>query len=518
MSWEYEKSSERIANHLASLGDIEVQKLVRSADLDSLLSEKECRDIVGAHVYVDVPNFAPLVSKCSSSEDETRRLVQAVHLYQREVARIVEQADLFDGVRVHFQGAKLHALFYRPIDDRTELGRRAVLLQLVLRDFTRTVFNRAFQKLAGFQVAAGADIGSAIGTRNGMRGDRELLFLGAPANYAAKIIGPAGTLRISEEVFNELPPTMAELCVLSPTTDYDGNTLFDVLDTTSEEVVQLCTDLQICWDPEQSLARLESDIRQFPLSSIEVGRADVLIDLDALGITNSKRVTAASLFADVAGFTRYVDRQTTEEAKERALRVFHVIRREMSRVIRHDFSGLRVQFQGDRVQGLFHMPPSDEGQIVNRAVEAAVGLQSSMIHTLARHLPEAQSLSLTIGIDVGTTLVTKLGTRGHRDRICIGEAVEGAASCEEGHCGGEIALTARAFKVLSAGLKCFFTVDDTTGEYIARTLTADKVERAQSLASFAAPAVHVRREGGSYTVSSEAVGGRAVQPGRSYAD
>jgi hypothetical protein len=46
--------------------------------------------------------------------------VQGVHLYQREVARIVERAELFDGVRVHFQGARLHALFYRRINKLLE--------------------------------------------------------------------------------------------------------------------------------------------------------------------------------------------------------------------------------------------------------------------------------------------------------------------------------------------------------------------------------------------------------------
>lgn len=114
MSWNYETSSARIKEHLDRLGDIQVAKLVKAADLDSLLSETVCREIVGAHVYVDVPNFAMLASTGTQTDDEAKHLVQAIHIFQREVSRIIERDDMFDGFRVHFQGTKLHALFTAP--------------------------------------------------------------------------------------------------------------------------------------------------------------------------------------------------------------------------------------------------------------------------------------------------------------------------------------------------------------------------------------------------------------------
>jgi class 3 adenylate cyclase len=518
MSWNFDVSNARVAQHLQNLGRIDVQRLVRMADLDSLLTETVCREIFGAHVYVDVPNFATLATNCTGNADEARRLVQGLHIFQRETTRIVEDANNFDGVRIHFQGAKLHALFYRPIDDEEELASRAMLLQLVIRDFTRHVFNHSFPKLGNFTTAAGADIGSVIGTRNGMSGDRELLFLGAPANYAAKIVGPAGTLRVSKEILDALPTHLRHYCSLSNQTDHAGNPLFDIASLTSEEVASLCADAKICWDLDTSRNRVEEDRRKFPLGDISVGTADVSVDIDALSIRSNKRVLAATLFADVAGFTRYVDEQESQPAKERALRVFHGIRREMSRVIRRDFDGVHVQYQGDRLQALFHMPKDNEERIVNRAIEAAIGLQSSMLHTLSRHLPEIQSLSLTIGIDVGTTIISKLGTRGHRDRICIGSAVETAASCEERHCGGEIALSARAHSSLAASLKPFFSQHATTGDFIALNLTADKVERVRLAPIFSGPAVHVVHDGDRIAVTAAGNEfGRPVQPGRSYA-
>ena len=153
MSWNYDKSKERIKKHADNLGEIQIEKLKREADLNNLLTETCCREIHGAHVYVHVNNFAKMATEKVSDEKEYKRFIQAVHIYQREVARIVEHANKFDGLRVHFQGAKLHALFYRPIDKTEKLAIKAFFLQLVLKDFVCNVFNPAFPFNDDFELA-----------------------------------------------------------------------------------------------------------------------------------------------------------------------------------------------------------------------------------------------------------------------------------------------------------------------------------------------------------------------------
>ena len=304
MSWNYGRSKERVQEHAASIGKITVEKLTKEADLEALLSETNCRQIFGAHLYFNISNFAALASAATDNKDEMRRLVQAVHIYQREVTRIVEATDTFDAVRVHFQGPKLHALMYRPIDDGKKLSSRAVLLALVLRDFTRSVFNPAFPRLGNFRVASGSDIGEVIGTQNGVKGDRELLFVGHPANHAAKIIGWLGTHRLTPAVYDLLPDKLQAVC--EPVPD-DDRGLYEVMELTCDELDALCSDFNVAWDREASAERIEDDRRQFPLSEIEIGDADVLIEMDLLSIRNNKRIGAASVFADLAGFTAYVD-------------------------------------------------------------------------------------------------------------------------------------------------------------------------------------------------------------------
>ena len=311
MSWNYNTSTARVQNHLDSMGEIEIEKLVRDADLHNLLSETCCRDIYGAHVYVDVPNFADLATVTAEGE-EYRRVIQALHLYEREAGRIVEGENIFDGVRIHFQGAKLHALFFRPIDDPIEIATRAVLLMMVLRHFACCVFNPEFPKLPNLTLSGGADLGFAIGTKNGQRGDRELLFLGAPANYAAKILTGTAAIRVTSVIFDALPQGLQDYFFAVEDARYHA-TVYEMSDLGTEEMDELLEAAGISWNREASLKRLKDDKALYPLNQIEYSDAEVLIDMDSLSIKNNKRVTAATVFGDVSGFTAYIDKAAGEK-------------------------------------------------------------------------------------------------------------------------------------------------------------------------------------------------------------
>jgi class 3 adenylate cyclase len=511
MSWNYQKSCERIQKYLSGMGEIQFERLVKEADLPALLTPTNCRQIYGAHVYVDVPNFSELTSRAEG--EDFRQVIQAIHLYHREVARIVEDPGIFEGVRIHFQGPKLHALFFRPIDSSKDLAAKAVVLQIVLRQFVDHVFDPAFPRLPGLTISGGADLGNAIGTKNGLAGDRELLFLGAPANYAAKIVGSPGQLRLTRSVFSALPPCLSKLCSLVSEGVYQIGT------TSSAEIEEICEEMGVGWSLSDSNERLGEDKKLFPLKNIEYSEADSAIDLDALSVTNNKRVLAASLFADVSGFTRYVDGAQTDEEKKTALKLFHAIRKEMAHVVKQDFSGLRVQYQGDRIQGLFHLPKNDEAAILKKAVETAAGLQSSMEYALKQCLPEAGPLGLAIGIDLDATLVSKIGTRGQRDRIAIGTGVENAARAQEKSDGGEVSLTPRVFQLLDEHFQPQFSLDEKRNLYVASRFFSDRYERAAKAAAYGAGgAVTVQTTSKTATVSRGGeASGRQVLPSKSWA-
>ena len=125
-----------------------------------------------------------------------------------------------------------------------------------------------------------------------------------------------------------------------------------------------------------------------------------------------------------------------------------------------------MQFQGDRVQALFHLPQGNDERIAARAVEAAIALQSSMELVIKKLLPESRDLGIAVGVSIGTTLVSKLGTRGHRDRICIGDAVEEAAAIQEGSAGGEIAIPSNIHEHLDEDLQKLFAWNSARGLFL----------------------------------------------------
>ena len=90
---------------------------------------------------------------------------------------------------------------------------------------------------------------------------------------------------------------------------------------------------------------------------------------------------------------------------------------------------------------------------------------------------------MAVGVAYGTTLVTKLGTRGQRDRICMGESVDGAAECEEAAAGGEIAVTAVVYDALPEAVAALFVRDDGRDIYVGTGVTADRMARARRAAS-----------------------------------
>src|SRR5262249_53577589 len=145
--------------------------------------------------------------------------------------------------------------------------------------------------------------GTVVGTRNGMKGDRELLFVGGAANHAAKTVGPTGCLRVTERIFDALPDNLRELC--NEVRGAEG--VYQIGRVDHNELDQLLEDWDDRWNRDHSQLHLAEDRRQFPLKEIAYGSADVIIDPDALSIRNSKLVLAASIFGDITGFTDYID-------------------------------------------------------------------------------------------------------------------------------------------------------------------------------------------------------------------
>ena len=190
-----------------------------------------------------------------------------------------------------------------------------------------------------------------------------------------------------------------------------------------------------------------------------------------------------------------------------ALRVLHAIRKEMASVVKRDFDGVRVQFQGDRVQALFHLPKRDDEKIAKRAVDCAIGLQSSMELVIKKLLPEAADL----GMAVGSLLEKLLSRSSARTATETGSALAIPSKRQPGTrkvVAAEKLRFLRTHIPLDEELQKLFVWNSNRGLYIGTNITHEKAERARKAGLFKQSVFVTSGTAGAH-VSSQAAAGAA---------
>jgi class 3 adenylate cyclase len=198
----------------------------------------------------------------------------------------------------------------------------------------------------------------------------------------------------------------------------------------------------------------------------------------------------ASLFADIDGFTKYVDSAILggEVTIRNAVRDIHVLREELNSVLNEDFGGKRVRFIGDCIQGVVTMGTrySDDGaRSVKDSLMCASGMRSSF--SLAqRILKTIDKLDLAIGIEYGPVSLTRVGQRGEESvRCAAGIATRQSERLQQSIVGGGIILGENA---LAQG-------DDAVRKHFqAPTKLPSYSDLATHFGAIASPAVQIMRD------------------------
>ncbi|WP_328296189.1 hypothetical protein OG218_26430 [Kineococcus sp. NBC_00420] len=478
MGWTYDDSLQRARKTYQDTADVTVSTVTRQTDFEAISLTKP-RRVRGAHLYVDVPCFEGLLGEPEEGTDED--MLRRLHLYAREVTRILE-ID-FDAVKVHFQGPRLHALSYRPVNDDAVMVATAVAAAAAIA-YSSSIFNDVFGLTgeAAWDSAAGIDFGEVIATKNGVGGDRELLFLGAPANYAAKMLKQG--IRIAAEAAALLPEDVA-----THVRTTDDPAIYEV-QVTLDQLEDLCATYGWTWSAAQSRSRLEEAVSKHPAGCATIKKPTVKIDKTALGLSNSKRLPAVSLFADIDGFTAYIDEATSQdEDLIAAVRAFHTLRHEMRETAVVGYDALRVQYQGDRMQALTYLPFDHEVQAALSAVRIAAALHSVATQVMPQVVGAKAAKPLAIGVAAGPVLLSKLGEHGKRDVVALGPSVAEAARIQQALDGTQTGISAVVYDLLPGWLQLYFTQRDGSSRgtaaqstYIADGLTLDVLERAERVA------------------------------------
>lgn len=424
-SWNLADAQTSVDNFIKAspLDQIEVKPWKREMQL-SELTEKRCREIYAAHLYVDLYGIENTL-KTGATDDDQKAMLQAMHAYMRVAIEAVESK--VDGLKVQFQGSRLHAIFFRPYDDEAAICNNAVAALCYLRLFIWNHFAAKFPQYKGLDVFAGLDYGPALVTGLGSNDDRAVLFIGDAANRPAKVLGDDKPRKLALE-----PGALPHLKDGKLSTFVDSTA--KSLNVDDEEAVLEA--LKLPTDVADLGKKLDACLESYTVDSMTVRKLTADIDWDNLGPTNSRKTEAANLFADLSGFTPFVEGRLGDEAKQKeAVQILHVLRDEFCRVAML-YGYERVAYQGDRLQAFRR---NDRGT-GSDAVEAAVAMRESLTAVVHEKLPASKGLHVAVGVASGEILLSRLGKRGSRERICLGRAARDAAQMEERLTAGKVGI------------------------------------------------------------------------------
>jgi len=423
MAWDTQRSETRIQEYLKTVPSIEgnitlaqhralLREDIAKASIQDEFPRGRALLVSGVHLYGVLLDFDDLVvDGDEETESSHARVLRFLNAHFRVWDAIVDDDA---AMRVDYHGPRLHAVVTEPIGDEAGQIARAVALAEKLSEAAKRVGDSyEFPSRIRF----GIDAGMCLGMSTGRSIERDVLFLGSPANHAAK-------LAEAEAVDGIFLTDNAQAKLASGSlqkTELGTMELSESFRATARQNFQFSS-------VEKATATVVEDAGRDPKFNF-FRPIPPLYDLKFKDLkpSRSARIESASLFADIHGFTAYIDQAIVdgEQAIRDAVSCIHVLREELNSVLQDDFNGKRVRFIGDCIQGLLAEGRTQDSPSasVKQSCLCASGMRSSFLLS-QQILGSIDQLDLAIGIEYGPVPITRIGKQGAESiRCAAGRAV-----------------------------------------------------------------------------------------------
>lgn len=418
-NWNFERTQTRINTAINEVSEVSISEYTRDMSLKNIPKNKAYRT-ESVHLYIDIFNMDELLG-VTATEGETshKKTLKFLNLHYRAVDRILDKCD---ALRIDFHNQRLHAVILKPYGDNEASEKSRINKAIAIGQLISDVLQETGDEnddVPNAKVRIGIDSGKSLIVNNGRNGGREPLFLGNPANQAAKLSGHEKTTGIY--VSNNARKAAGIIEVTSPNKT-----------ALSADIIKACVeaaDLDVSKDVvvKEWLEEQES----MPIGNFEFSRHTPplrTVEIETLSPKNSRRQELLSIYADIDGFTNYVN-DNIEDNPEDVVRTLHVLRSELACVLTSDFEGLKIRYIGDCLHGEMCSGTAyttDEKESISDTVLCAGAFRSSFdqaIEMLKENNVDTGELGLAIGFEYGPTSTTRLGLKGDMVRCALSKAV-----------------------------------------------------------------------------------------------
>lgn len=425
-------------------------------------------------IYVGIVNFDEFrIENEGETERAHKRMLQLKHVLYSACDRVAEQCDV---QRVDFHGSRMHAVVLSSNPNGVTIEDVGKAFRFV------TLFSelagRAIRDLGADDMVAqfrfGVDAGLCVAIDNGTALEREPMFLGSPANHAAKLAeGSKAGIYVSDGIrialgnaavgstFESFLPIeqssvtrainarSASLGTMAFAEDQRSQTVATLLDDWKGEIARREV-------PDPTDPTFTFHDQPLPLSQIKFAE---------LSPSQSLRLPLASIFADISGYTAYIDAAVQQGGVADAVRALYVVRAEFQNVIEKDFGGRKVRFIGDCIHAVLAdgaAATAEPRHSVATAILAAAALHASF-GVCQSLLSDTRRLGLAIGLEHGVTPITRLGIRGVRS-VRVASSVACCQSEKEQRSlpTNGVRVGPRAFELMPASFRPLFDPDGST--------------------------------------------------------
>ena len=178
-----------------------------------------------------------------------------------------------------------------------------------------------------------------------------------------------------------------------------------------------------------------------------------------LSPSKSARMEMTSLFADIDGFTSFVDKaiRNGSEAIKAAASAVHVILEELNDVLKDDFGGKRVRLIGDCIHGVIGAGARQDDHSNQSSRRRFAHPACDHRSRFAKRFCGSDDLDLAVGIEHGPTPVTRLGQAGDESvRCAASRAMVVSERVQQSIAGGGIKLGPNAINHADARIAKYF--------------------------------------------------------------